>query len=146
MVSAVDTRGKIVYRGTSASQKTPMSQKQHRSVQQREAGDVLSVKKSTEIAAMFSNLKLNQTTDIIIDQSTAEETDASELSTDDAYSSMKYRVDRGRNRNGFSKSMENSLGYLPWNHPPSPDTSSLFLCSVHKDIEEETNVIRNSIV
>ena len=115
MVSAVDTKGKIVYRGTSSSQKTAStsSQKQHRLAPQRDAGDVLSVKKSTEIAAMFSNLKLNQTTDIIIDQSTADETDASELSTDDAYSSMKYRVDRGRNRNGFSKSMENSLGYLP---------------------------------
>lgn len=114
MVSAVDTKGKIVYRGTSSTQRAPSaSQKQHRLVPQRDSGDILSVKKSTEIAALFSNLKLNQTTDIIIDQSTTEDTDASELSTDDAYSSMKYRIDRGRSRNGFSKSMENSLGYLP---------------------------------
>ena len=110
MVSAVhgvDTKGKIVYRGTSASQK-----QHHRSASQLPEG-VLSVKKTTEIAAMFSNLKLNQTTDIIIDQSTAEDTDASELSTDDAYSSMKYRGRIGKH--GYSKSMENSLGYLPWN-------------------------------
>ena len=106
MVSAVDPKGKVVYRGTSS---TATSQVQHRSVSKLPEG-VLSVKKTTEIAAMFSNLKLNQTTDIIIDDNTTEDTDASELSTDDAYSSMKYKGKRNKN---FSKSMENSLGYLP---------------------------------
>lgn len=81
----------------------------------------LAAKKTTEIAAMFSNIKLNQTTDIVIDDSEVTTTDqdtASELSTDDAYSSMHYRGGKhhphGRNNKaGFSRSMENSLGYLP---------------------------------
>ena len=73
----------------------------------------LSAKKTTEIAAMFSNIKLNQTTDIVIDDSEATEDTASELSTDDAYSSMHFRGAKRNNKNGFSKSLENSLGYLP---------------------------------
>ena len=63
---------------------------------------------------MFSNIKLNQTTDIIIDDSEVTEDTASELSTDDAYSSMRrFRSNQTTKKNGFTKSMENSLGYLP---------------------------------
>nr|XP_045624514.1 uncharacterized protein LOC123774369 [Procambarus clarkii] len=93
LVSAVDPSGKVVYRG--ASQR-----------QQREDSDtasILSMKKTAEIAALFSELKLNQTTDLINhhSQSTSE-------SEDDAYSSM-----QANNSFLFSENIENSLGYLP---------------------------------
>ena len=127
MVSAVDPKGKIVYRGTSsagASQRGQNSKNRQGGSKSGSAGVVaegaLSAKKTTEIAAMFSNLKLNQTTDIVIDDSeaasTTDQDSASELSTDDAYSSMRYRgghPHHHNNKNGFSKSLENSLGYLP---------------------------------
>ncbi len=126
MVSAVDPKGKIVYRGTSSAGATHRAQSKHRAALSNGGGKgssglvpegALAAKKTTEIAAMFSNLKLNQTTDIVIDDSEATTTDqdtASELSTDDAYSSMHYRGKHHRNnKNGFSKSLENSLGYLP---------------------------------
>ncbi|XP_076032409.1 uncharacterized protein LOC143020136 [Oratosquilla oratoria] len=94
LVSAVDPSGKVVYRG--ASQK-----------QQREGSDtasILSMKKTAEIAALFSELKLNQTTDLIDHFNVS----ASE-SEDDAYSSM-----QANNSFLFSDSnIENSLGYLP---------------------------------
>ena len=105
MVSAVDPKGKLVYRGASSAGSS------HRGSKVAPEG-ALAAKKTTEIAAMFSNIKLNQTTDIVIDESEATEDTASEISTDDAYSSMHYRANRN-NKNGFSKSMENSLGYLP---------------------------------
>ncbi|XP_042230514.1 uncharacterized protein LOC121871958 [Homarus americanus] len=93
LVSAVDPSGKVVYRG--ASQR-----------QQREDSDtasILSMKKTAEIAALFSELKLNQTTDLInhLNQSASE-------SEDDAYSSM-----QPNNSFLFSENIENSLGYLP---------------------------------
>ncbi|XP_064098922.1 uncharacterized protein LOC135210059 [Macrobrachium nipponense] len=93
LVSAVDPSGKVVYRG--ASQR-----------QQREGSDtasILSMKKTAEIAALFSELKLNQTTDLInhLNQSASE-------SEDDAYSSM-----QANNSFLFSDNIENSLGYLP---------------------------------
>lgn len=107
MVSAVDPKGKIVYRGTSSAG----TAHQHRSpAAGGPAEGVLSVKKTAEIAAMFSNLKLNQTTDIIIDHSATEDTE-SDVSTDDAYSSMRFRP--GHQARAFSNGMENSLGYLP---------------------------------
>lgn len=105
MVSAVDPKGKLVYRGASSAGSS------HRSSSKVGPEGALAAKKTTEIAAMFSNIKLNQTTDIVIDESEATEDTASEISTDDAYSSMHYRA--RNNKNGFSKSMENSLGYLP---------------------------------
>jgi hypothetical protein len=115
MVSAVDPKGKIVYRGTSSAGSTHHSQHHHRSVTKAVPEGALSAKKTTEIAAMFSNIKLNQTTDIVIDDSEVTEDTASELSTDDAYSSMHYRGAARNNKNGFSKrsELENSLGYLP---------------------------------
>lgn len=73
----------------------------------------LSSKKMIEIAVMFSNVTVNKTTDIVIDDSERNEDTASELSTDDAYSSMHFRGAKRNNKNGFSKSLENSLGYLP---------------------------------
>ncbi|XP_068239774.1 uncharacterized protein [Palaemon carinicauda] len=93
LLSAVDPSGKVVYRG--ASQR-----------QQREGSDtasILSMKKTAEIAALFSELKLNQTTDLInhLNQSASE-------SEDDAYSSM-----QANNSFLFSDNIENSLGYLP---------------------------------
>ena len=66
MVSAVDPKGKIVYRGTSSAGSTHHSQHHHRSVTKAVPEGALSAKKTTEIAAMFSNIKLNQTTDIVI--------------------------------------------------------------------------------
>ncbi|XP_032778963.2 uncharacterized protein LOC116917561 isoform X2 [Daphnia magna] len=115
MVSAVDPKGKIVYRGTSSAGSTHHSQHHHRSVAKTVPEGALSAKKTTEIAAMFSNIKLNQTTDIVIDDSEVTEDTASEISTDDAYSSMHYRGAVRNNKNGFSKrsELENSLGYLP---------------------------------
>lgn len=103
MVSAVDPQGKLVYRGASSAGSP------HRSSSKPEGA--LAAKKTTEIAAMFSNIKLNQTTDIVIDESEATEDTASEISTDDAYSSMHYR--KNNKKNGFTRSLENSLGYLP---------------------------------
>ena len=44
----------------------------------------LSSKKMIEIAVMFSNVTVNQTTDIVIDDSERNEDTVSELSTDDA--------------------------------------------------------------
>ena len=105
MVSAVDPKGKVVYRGTSSA-----GTAQYRSPAAAPGEGVLSVKKTAEIAAMFSNLKLNQTPDIIIDNSATEDT-CSDISTDDAYSSMRFRGNR--NQNGFSNALEDSLGYLP---------------------------------
>ena len=84
MVSAVDPKGKVVYRGTSSAGSTHHSQHHHRSITKAVPEGALSAKKTTEIAAMFSNIKLNQTTDIVIDDSEATEDTASELSTDDA--------------------------------------------------------------
>lgn len=106
MISAVDPKGKVLYRGTSNK-----TNGQVRSPTAAPEG-ILSVKKTAEIAAMFSNLKLNQTTDIVIDANSTTEVDTeSELSTDDAYSSMRFRATR--NNNGFSNVLEDSLGYLP---------------------------------
>lgn len=113
LVSAVDPRGKVVYRGTSSAGATHHG-KQHRTTSKAVPEGALAAKKTTEIAAMFSNIKLNQTTDIIIDDSEVTEDTASELSTDDAYSSMRrFRSNQNTKKNGFTKSMENSLGYLP---------------------------------
>ena len=111
LVSAVDPKGKIVYRGTSSAGTSHHGKQRIASKAVPEGA--LAAKKTTEIAAMFSNIKLNQTTDIIIDDSEATEDTASELSTDDAYSSMRFRSNQGKNKAGFTKSMENSLGYLP---------------------------------
>lgn len=113
MVSAVDPKGKVVYRGTSSAGTTHHHSQHHRSISKAVPEGALSAKKTTEIAAMFSNIKLNQTTDIVIDDSEATEDTASELSTDDAYSSMHFRSAARNKKNVFSKSLENSLGYLP---------------------------------
>ncbi|XP_071536068.1 uncharacterized protein [Panulirus ornatus] len=93
LVSAVDPSGKVVYRGASQRQKRDDS----------DTASILSMKKTAEIAALFSELKLNQTTDLInhLNQSASE-------SEDDAYSSM-----QANNSFLFSDNIENSLGYLP---------------------------------
>ncbi|KAK7078750.1 hypothetical protein SK128_004284 [Halocaridina rubra] len=94
LVSAVDPSGKVVYRGASQRQQREGSS---------DTASILSMKKTAEIAALFSELKLNQTTDLIsqLNQSTSE-------SEDDAYSSM-----QANNSFLFSDNIENSLGYLP---------------------------------
>ncbi|XP_053651983.2 serine-rich adhesin for platelets [Cherax quadricarinatus] len=93
LVSAVDPSGKVVYRGASQRQKRDDS----------DTASILSMKKTAEIAALFSELKLSQTTDLInhLNQSASE-------SEDDAYSSM-----QANNSFLFSDNIENSLGYLP---------------------------------
>ena len=93
LVSAADPSGKIVYRGASQRQAA------------RDGGDAISMKKTTEIAATFSGLKLNQTTDLLGTES-----------EDDAYSSMQNisGSNSARSRHGYSdQNIETSLGYLP---------------------------------
>ncbi|KAF0310049.1 hypothetical protein FJT64_018897 [Amphibalanus amphitrite] len=93
LVSAADPSGKIVYRGASQRQAA------------RDGADAISMKKTTEIAATFSGLKLNQTTDLLGTES-----------EDDAYSSMQNvsGSSTSRSRHGYSdQNMETSLGYLP---------------------------------
>ncbi|CAL4066528.1 unnamed protein product [Meganyctiphanes norvegica] len=97
LVSAVDPSGKVVYRGASQQR------------QQKEGSDtasILSMKKTAEIAALFSNIKLNQTTDLINTLNTMSDGEDSE--DDDAYSTM-----QANNSFLFSDNIENSLGYLP---------------------------------
>ena len=58
VLSAVDPRGNIVYRGSSSQEnldRTPS----------KDEDNILSLKKSAEIAALFSGAKINQTTDLV---------------------------------------------------------------------------------
>lgn len=92
LVSAAAPNGKIVYR--SGSQRLRLSHEQM---------DPMSLKKTTEIAATFSGLKLNQTTDLLNE------------SEDDAYGSMQNASSHNTpSRHVYSgQNIENSLGYLP---------------------------------
>lgn len=94
LVSAVDPTGKVVYRG--ASQKP-------RHDGGSDTTSILSMKKTAEIAALFSELKLNQTTDLVnqLQNSTSE-------SEESIYSTLQEN-----NSFLFSDNIENSLGYLP---------------------------------
>ena len=76
------------------------------------------MKKSAEIAAIFSGAKINQTTDIVNDH---EEDESSGNSTDDAYDSKRGQQCQCKNNcntatsgGRFSGSdMHSSLGYFP---------------------------------
>lgn len=57
LLSAVDPRGNVVYRG--ASNNRPVVTKA------RDEENIMSLKKSAEIAALFSGAKINQTTDLV---------------------------------------------------------------------------------
>ncbi|XP_063883979.1 LOW QUALITY PROTEIN: uncharacterized protein LOC135112989 [Scylla paramamosain] len=57
LVSAVDPSGRVVYRGA--------SQRQQHHRQEGDTASILSMKKTAEIAALFSELKLSQTTDLL---------------------------------------------------------------------------------
>ena len=93
LLSAVDPSGKVVYRG--ASQK-----------RRREGSDtILSIKKTAEIAALFSELKLDQKTDLI---SKLQE-QVQVLDTDTEH----YETMQDQQSFMFSDNIENSLGYLP---------------------------------
>ena len=57
LLSAVDPRGNVVYRG--ASNNRPVVTKA------RDEENIMSLKKSAEIAALFSGARINQTTDLV---------------------------------------------------------------------------------
>lgn len=96
LVSAVDRKGNVVYRGASTSSLNKVGTNEGSTP---EKGSVLSMKKSAEIAAVFSGAKINQTTDIV-----------NHLGPDsDAYDTMTRR-----HQQSFSESnMHSSLGYFP---------------------------------
>ena len=58
LLSAVDPRGNVVYRGSSSQQKIPRTHSQ-------DEENILSLKKTAEIAALFSGAKISQTTDLV---------------------------------------------------------------------------------
>ena len=58
VVSAVDPRGNLVYRGSQQQQRLTTAQS-------RDEENILSLKKSAEIAALFSGAKISQTTDLV---------------------------------------------------------------------------------
>ena len=96
LLSAVDPQGKVVYRGH--------SQKKRRENSDTES--ILSMKKTAEIAALFSELKLNQKTDLIEQlqkQANAADSDEEEH----------YEIMDDNQSFLFSENIENSLGYLP---------------------------------
>ena len=146
VVSARDPKGRVVYMGAScrneldesvaaAAAKPSMSQffpratltsdRRRRASSASATGDVFSVKKSAEIAALFANVKMSQTTDIIARSTDATGTDASTTTT--TYSSLEGPMFAPARRAsshvaGLAKpqrggpprgGLESSLGYLP---------------------------------
>ncbi|PSN34548.1 hypothetical protein C0J52_24357 [Blattella germanica] len=134
VVSARDPRGRVIYMGASCrsddgsrpknnvKQSTGSTyvsaskrhQKSKSTVGSSSAAcEALSVKKSAEIAALFSDVKLTQTTDIIA-RNTANSDNGGEvfyntLEPPDYFLSSKSRS----TRSGLGSNLENSLGYLP---------------------------------
>ncbi|KAK4325264.1 hypothetical protein Pmani_004126 [Petrolisthes manimaculis] len=104
LVSAVDPSGKVVYRGAS-------QQPRPRHHQSPDTASILSMKKTAEIAALFSELKLSQTTDLLQHHPHSPDhtpDHSPHHSDDDAYSTMV-----ANNSFLFSDNIETSLGYLP---------------------------------
>ena len=97
LLSAVDPSGKVVYRG--------QSQKKRRETS--DTASILSMKKTAEIAALFSELKLNQKTDLI--EQLQKQANASESDEGEEH----YEVMQDNQSFLFSENIENSLGYLP---------------------------------
>ncbi len=117
VVSAVDPSGKVASRTNSSaaaflsSMLSPGGPGGETSVE-RGSDTLMSFKKTAEIAALFSEVKLEQTTNIVDDESVCCSEESSE---DDAYSSMQ-NLTSGHNSSLFTFSdtnIENSLGYLP---------------------------------
>lgn len=95
LLSAADPSGKVVYREAS----------QRRRRQSSDTASIMSMKKTAEIAALFSELKLSQKTDLIErlqEQVNVRETD------DEQYEQMS-----DNQAFLFSENIETSLGYLP---------------------------------
>jgi hypothetical protein len=140
VVSARDPRGRVIYMGASCRSDERLQshgkQKQTSSLssvptyasgkkQQKSKGNVgstsaaceaLSVKKSAEIAALFSDVKLNQTADTVpksvtnvVSTSRTGEVFYNTLEPPDYFLTSKTR----NNRNCMGSGLENSLGYLP---------------------------------
>ena len=59
LLSAVDPRGKVVYRGASNNNNRPIV------TRAQDEENIMSLKKSAEIAALFSGARINQTTDLV---------------------------------------------------------------------------------
>eukprot|EP00094_Tigriopus_californicus_P014400 TCALIF_13971-PA protein Name:"Protein of unknown function" AED:0.37 eAED:0.04 QI:0/0.5/0/0.66/1/1/3/0/1071 len=112
MVSAVDRQGKVLYRGASNSNlDTLHSRDSHSHPEDKKS--VLSMKKSAEIAAVFSGARINQTTNIV------DNVDSDLDSTDLVYDS-KRPASNGSNgscscgNSNFSRAnLQSSLGYFP---------------------------------
>ncbi|KDR19998.1 hypothetical protein L798_05964 [Zootermopsis nevadensis] len=140
VVSARDPRGRVIYMGASCrsdnrlqSQSKFMQPPSLSSLppyangkrQQKSKSDVgstsaaceaLSVKKSAEIAALFSDVKLTQTTDIVARNAT--NVDSTSNTGEVFYNTLEppdyFLTSKTRNsRNSIGTGLENSLGYLP---------------------------------
>ncbi|XP_069679818.1 serine-rich adhesin for platelets [Periplaneta americana] len=141
VVSARDPRGRVIYMGASCRsddgqhtknklmQPSSLSsvppyvssgkrqQKSKSTVGSTSAAcEALSVKKSAEIAALFSDVKLTQTTDIVA--RSLSNTDSVSNTGEVFYNTLEppdyFLTSKTRSsRNGMGSSLENSLGYLP---------------------------------
>ena len=103
VVSARDNRGRLIYGGESAR---PRPRRSSSSA----ACEALSVKKTTEIASLFSNMKLSQTTNV---RGFEDEVGAN---GDVVYHTLEPpQQPTPSNRRGSYPgcALENSLGYLP---------------------------------
>ncbi|XP_065335181.1 uncharacterized protein LOC135936336 [Cloeon dipterum] len=100
VVSARDDRGRLIYTGDSQRSRPRRSSSL--------ASEALAVKKTTEIASLFSNMKLSQTTDI---RGMEFEDDACEVE----YHTLEPPEHPPLSRRGSypGSALENSLGYLP---------------------------------
>ena len=87
LLSAVDPRGKVVYRG--ASNAKPIV------TRAQDEENIMSLKKSAEIAALFSGARINQTTDLVdhLDpDSGSEMTDGNNYRGSEAHSRMSQKL------------------------------------------------------
>jgi hypothetical protein len=105
VVSARDNRGRLIYVGA--------AEKDKRKIYRDPANEALAVKKSAEIASLFSDMKLSQTTNIRgIEFEEDEGLDGDEVE----YNTLEPPEHPSlQNRRGSypGSSLENSLGYLP---------------------------------
>ncbi|CAL4208675.1 unnamed protein product [Meganyctiphanes norvegica] len=102
LVSACDTNGKLVYQGASKQDQ-----------QLENTSSIISMKKTAEIAALFTDMKLNQTTDMI---NALNSLPTSDDSLDDSLDESEDENFSTTQTNGsflFSDDMQNSLGFLP---------------------------------
>lgn len=105
VVSARDNRGRLIYMGA--------AEKDKRQLYRDPAHEALAVKKSAEIASLFSDMKLSQTTDI---RGIEFEDDNNEEQPEVEYNTLEPPEHPSlQNRRGSypGSSLENSLGYLP---------------------------------